>query len=73
MKCVKNGSNIKRVKDNLVERYLNSGYTYCSKTEWKNAGKVHEEVVEVVEKKVKKVKNDRKRMKRDNPEVASRS
>ena len=72
MKCVKNGVNIKRVKDDVVERYIKAGYAYCSKSEWKNAGKVQEEVIEVV-KKVKKIKGDKKRMKRDNPEVASRS
>ena len=72
MKCVKNGSNIKRVKDNVVERFLKSGYTYCSKTEWKKAGKVQEEIVEV-EKKAKKIKNNKKRQKRDNPETVNRS
>jgi hypothetical protein len=62
MKCMKLGVTVKRVKDAVVEKFLKSGYKYCSKSEWKNAGKVQEVEIEV-EKKVKKVKFNKKRTK----------
>lgn len=72
MKCVKMGATVKRVKEAAVGRFLKSGYTYCSKSEWKKAGKVQEVVVEV-EKKVKKVKSNKKHTKHSSEEVTTKN
>ena len=36
MKCVKRGTTIMRVRDNVAEKMVaEDDYQYCSKTEWK--------------------------------------
>lgn len=65
MKCVKNGSSVKRVTEQMAERMIKSnGYKYCSKTDWKNAGKIQDETIEHI-KTPKKTKNTKKTKKVD--------
>jgi len=37
MKCIKNGSTIKRVKEDVAAKQVKAGWSYCSKAEWKEA------------------------------------
>jgi len=71
MKCVKNSTVTRRVSNVMAEKLVNSGYKYCTKTEWKKTDKARDEVVEAV-KAAKKIKSDKSRMKR-NQEVVSKS
>lgn len=61
MKTVKNGSDIRRVKDSVAATMVNSGWKYCPKSEWKATGQkapVQEQAVKAVKK--DKKKKDRK-------------
>lgn len=35
MKCMKLGDSIKRIEEKNVNVFLNQGWNYCSKSEWK--------------------------------------
>ena len=63
MKCLKKGSDVRRVRDANVNKMVKDGFAYCSKTDWKkSSGKVREEEEQVVEKAPKKEKGDKKSM-----------
>jgi hypothetical protein len=35
MKCIKKGEQIKRVSEKEVDKFIDDGWAYCSKKEWK--------------------------------------
>jgi len=64
MKCVKNGEEIRKVKDENAVKLVKEGWNYCPKHEWKK--KVRGEVkVEVVDKPKKTYKSKKSKVKND--------
>jgi len=71
MKCVKKGSDVRRVREATADKMLLDGYVRCSKTDWKkSSGKMREEDAPVVEKAPKKGKENKKRMRDQKAEKA---
>ena len=54
MKTMKKGNDIVRISDDKYKTYLSNGYTYTSKSEWKE--KIRDVSKKVTEKKDKKEK-----------------
>ncbi len=63
MKCIKNGSEIRRVSDQDAMDMVKNGWKYCPKHEWKNKGSKPvptESIVKVTAKKsMKQTKKDK--------------
>lgn len=66
MKTVKNGSDIRRVKDEVAATMVKNGWKYCSKSEFKATG----QKAPVQEQEVKAVKKDKKKKDRKPREEA---
>ena len=62
MKTLKKGSEVVRKRDMEAAKLVGSGWSYCSKGEWKKLGKKSEVVEEVVLEKVDKRTKKEKKM-----------